>query len=69
MCYSSQGSYIFKKMAKIGQIREHGRRKAYYGEKRNLEIFEGILPLEHYMQSSAADHNRAEMCSLALKQN
>lgn len=56
-------------MAKIGQIREHGRRMAFYGEKRNLEIFEGILPLEDYMQSSAANCNRAEMCSLALKQN
>ena len=46
MCYSSQGSYIFKKVAKMGQIREHGRRMAFCGKK-SSEIFEGILPLEH----------------------
>ena len=50
------------------KIRERERRMASVGKKK-LEIFDGILPLEHYMQSSAADHNRAEMCPLALKQN
>ena len=56
------------KVAEIGQIRERERRMAFCGKKK-LEIFDGILPLEHYMQSSAAGHNRAEMCPLALKQN
>ena len=56
------------KVAEIGQIRERERRMEFCGKKK-LEIFDGILPLEHDMQSSAAGHNRAEMCPLALKQN
>lgn len=37
--------------------------------KEYLEVSQVRLPLEHNMKSGAADHDTAEMCPLALKQN